>query len=245
MIQDIAKEIEFFSNIAPEPVFDEKIVKRVLELSNVNKKVLDCGCGSGYWGRMFANQECNVVGVDLSKKIIDRARKKAKANQSFIVGDISKDLPLSKKYFDLIFYGGVLHHFPSKSEVEKVIKNLSKYLKTGGKLILVEPNGSNPIVFFSRLFGVFLVKHLRMKIASINEKAHFTSVYVNALKNNGFKILVSETHGFYMPREKIKLNSLFNLLLIIRRFLLKFSEACFPLGMGGDFVIIVGKMISR
>lgn len=242
MPQRIESELQFFSEKSREPFYSKILTDKVIRLIKLQPKalVLDAGCGEGHWGRNFAEHGYRTVGVDLSKRAIDRAKRKAMRNQSFLVGNLSKKLPLTPRSFDAIFFGWVLHHFPEKGDIDKVIKNVSILLKKGGKLALIEPNGSNPVVGFSRKIGRFLVR-LYPDVATENETMHTAKTYINILKKNDFEIQAVESCRHIVGRIK-KIHNLFDLLLSLRFFLLDFVWKHFPQPhRGNEIIIIAGK----
>ena len=89
-----------------------------------------------------------VVGMDLCQEAIYAAKNKAKKeklNFLTIIGDLEK-LPLMDNSVDVYFCRATLHHFLC---IRTVIKEISRVLKAKGKIVFIEPNGSNPFVRIS------------------------------------------------------------------------------------------------
>jgi ubiquinone/menaquinone biosynthesis C-methylase UbiE len=92
-------------------------------------RVLDVGCGSGVQSRYLAPHAKEVVGVDLSEKLIEIAKERCKEypNAHFQVGDACQ-LPFADQSFDFIIsYGDVLSHIvegyaEAVSEMARVAK---------------------------------------------------------------------------------------------------------------------------
>lgn len=105
-----------------------------------NKAVADIGCGTGRLllrGILEANE---LVGVDLSAGMVQRANElfqaegasdKAKA----FVGD-AMDLPLASHHYDIVFSTCVLFLLPNP---QQGINELSRILKPTGTLLLLNP----------------------------------------------------------------------------------------------------------
>ena len=114
--------------------------------------VLDAGCGTGRCSFPIASLGFKVIGIDISEKAIEVARQeaeKAKLSITFQEGDIEA-LPFEDNTFDIVFCGGVLHHFPDSTKAEKEIYRV---LKEKGKFFAYEPNRSNPVTFFFFAFA--------------------------------------------------------------------------------------------
>jgi 2-polyprenyl-3-methyl-5-hydroxy-6-metoxy-1,4-benzoquinol methylase len=111
----------------------------VLSVIEPNSKVLDIGCSTGRIGKELKKRKCLVVGIDKNKDAIKEA---SKTYNKVIILDLddNSELKLEQGYFDILLFGDVLEHtkYP-----DKVLKNLLKYLKPKGKIILIIPNIAN------------------------------------------------------------------------------------------------------
>ena len=103
---------------------------RLLDLKS-EEKVLDFGCGQGILGRKVANE---YVGIDLSKELIDEAKKLDKNQKhSYLIGDVCKEL----KIYGTFDKGAMILSLQNMKRPFGAIKNFSKLLKKGGELLLV------------------------------------------------------------------------------------------------------------
>lgn len=64
---------------------EKKTFDRLIGADNVGKKLLDVGCGTGHWSSYFANKGFQVVGIDVSDKMIKAAKDKNIKNARFEV----------------------------------------------------------------------------------------------------------------------------------------------------------------
>jgi len=97
------------------------------------KKVLDVGCGEGYNSRIFARQGAKVVGVDISKEMIQLAQeeeKKTKLGIQYFTASWT-DLSLFKNKFDVVLSTLALMDGPS---YEDALKEFYRVLKPSGDL---------------------------------------------------------------------------------------------------------------
>jgi SAM-dependent methyltransferase len=112
-----------------------KLIELIISKTNLNKKswVLDAACGFGRHSQIFAEKYMNVVGFDLSKTLLLRAKENLiDLDNSFLFrGDI-RNVFLKKK-FDLISnlftsFG----YFESDEENFSFVKNSTKFIKEDG-----------------------------------------------------------------------------------------------------------------
>lgn len=111
-------------------------------------RILDIGCGTGRHSIEMTRRGYQVVGIDLSESMLNRARQKAQEaglSLDFRQGD-ARNLPFRKE-FDLAIMlceGG----FPLMETDEmnfSILESAARALKTGGKLIFTTLNGLFPL----------------------------------------------------------------------------------------------------
>jgi 2-polyprenyl-3-methyl-5-hydroxy-6-metoxy-1,4-benzoquinol methylase len=101
-----------------------------------DKSVLDAGCGVGYGTVELAKQAKCVVGVDLCRNTVRRAKMRWKSgNLDFVVADCSW-LPFRERIFDVVTCFEVIEHLTAQ---ETFVADIKKILSEGGILILSTP----------------------------------------------------------------------------------------------------------
>ena len=115
---------------------EEQEVKYKAALPNVNiaGSVLDVGCGTGLMFNHVAAQAEAVVGVDLSRGQLLKAREQAKdfGNVHLIHAD-ADHLPVKGDYFTLIFAFTVIQNMP---EPAKTLRELKRAGTRGGSIVV-------------------------------------------------------------------------------------------------------------
>jgi ubiquinone/menaquinone biosynthesis C-methylase UbiE len=104
--------------------------------------LLDAGCGTAPMISLL-HEEYNdkkYTGIDLSPKMIEKAKMKNLPNTEFIVGDC-ENLPFEENSFDIVINSQSFHHYPNPQDF---FNSVYKVLKPGGKLILRD-NAANKL----------------------------------------------------------------------------------------------------
>ncbi|MFC1647016.1 class I SAM-dependent methyltransferase [Patescibacteria group bacterium] len=136
----VAKTVTVYDRIAEEYAVSmnayapEVERKKFLKHLNEGKVVLDAGCAAGRDSIYFAQHGKNIIGIDLSKKLLEIARKSA-PNIEFINKDIRK-LDFCQNTFDGIWACAVLLHL-KREEAQEVVKKFYEIQKPGGILFIM------------------------------------------------------------------------------------------------------------
>ncbi|MBF0553511.1 MAG: methyltransferase domain-containing protein [Nitrospirae bacterium] len=137
-------------------------------------------------GVALSRRNAKVVDVGISNNMIALNRKmnEDEENYACIVGDVEAPNCFEEKSFDAIAVFFMLHRFPN---INTVIKNISLWLRDGGIVWVVEPNGSNPAYKLSKMIASMLPRRVTIRLTSINEGGNYTvDDYLRAFPNCRF-----------------------------------------------------------
>ena len=97
-----------------------------------NKTILDLGCGIGCFTFELSKKAKKVVGIDISKKVIDYAKKNnLKENIQYYVNDITRLNEINES-FDIVFSDMVFNYIEN---YDKLLKSIFDHLNENGTLI--------------------------------------------------------------------------------------------------------------
>jgi len=199
--------------------------------------VLEVGCGSNPIGVELANND-SFVGIDLSLSLLQVAHTRdcTKHRCEFLVAD-AEYLPFRSSAFAASVCVNVLHHFP---DPRPVAVELRRVLRASGKLIIVEPNGSNPVTRLTRSLSSLLPKKfVAMKgIATPNERVHTLRTYHTLFTSMGFLLarLISSYERQPQTPARYVLNS--------RLFLFDFIWLVLPQPLNGNEAFLEYRLIE-
>jgi len=127
---ELSEDLENYNSKFPSPEAIDFL--NFLKKRNIRGNALDVGCGNGRNAVLFAKNNFNAYGIDISKSAIELAKKNARINKVKANFDVSSVFNLKKKnFFDVIIDFGCLHHL-RKSQWKKYKKSISESLKKGG-----------------------------------------------------------------------------------------------------------------
>ncbi len=193
---------DFFLNLEKEKFIDKVIVNylanrpmffsiiRTLEAvffyknkKFIKGKVLDFGCGDGFFAKTVFGEKIIDIGLDLFNSRANEA-KKNKIYKKVVFYDGHK-VPYSNNYFDTIVSNCVLEHIPN---LENSLKEINRVLKPGGYFLTsVMTNNWEKNLFGNKIFGQSYIKFLRKK------QEHYNLLSKNQWKKifekTGFKII--------------------------------------------------------
>ncbi len=148
------------------------------------EKVLDVGCGLGYFLLLLAEKNIECHGIDISKDSVEYVRHHitphAKTGSCF-------SIPYPDSTFDRVLFCEVIEHIEDDT---KALKEIRRVLKSGGRLVVSTPAYEG---FFTRTYLKRLghqdggERHVR--------DGYFTKELKHTLEEGGFRIL---RHRFSM-----------------------------------------------
>lgn len=110
-------------------------IPELLQKHAKGRKALDYGCGPGRSTRFLKNQGFDVVGVDISQDMLEKARLQDEAGEYHIVE--SGELPFEDSSFDVIFSSFVFIEVSTLDEISKILSEMKRVLKPDGVIIFV------------------------------------------------------------------------------------------------------------
>lgn len=141
-----------------------------------NKKILDVGCGSG-WFELFVEKKNpkKIVGIDIKEKVLDAARKYINSPRvQFTLGSAT-NLPFNRESFDTIVCLEILEHIAKETE-NKMFQEVHRVLKNRGSFYLSTP------------FNSFITKILDPAWWLIGHRHYSLNNLIILGGDNGFKI---------------------------------------------------------
>ena len=117
-----------------------------------NEKILDLGCGDGKQIMAFGKKltKCGeIIGCDISEELLKNAKEKTEKNNikaSFMLHDIDQPFSFNDGEFNLISSFFSIYYAQNPLKVMIEIKRL---LKTGGKLFIAGPTPNNTKEFWN------------------------------------------------------------------------------------------------
>lgn len=126
------------------------------------QNIADIGSGGGYFSLRFAEivgEEGKVYSVDTNSNLLSFVKNSAKIKglNNLIPTTASGDsLDIPEKSLDFIFMRNVTHHLHNRI---KYFKDLKKYLKSEGKVIVIEYDRGKPFSFL-RIFKHYVLKEI-------------------------------------------------------------------------------------
>ena len=123
--------------------FLDQDVDNIIKLSGMGKRVLECGCGGGYFFKRLKKKKRAVeyYGIDASEEQIKCAKERNPKYQDQFQIASWDNLPFEDNYFDTILF---LETIGYAEDVDQMIKECYRVLKPGGTLFSKHPGSAMP-----------------------------------------------------------------------------------------------------
>lgn len=127
-------------------------LRALLEIPLAGLKVLDYGCGPADFGVWMATEGAEVTLLDISQTAVELGILRAAASGVSdrvrgIAADASRLTQIADASYDLVFACASLHH---TMKYEGAVGELVRVVRPGGRLVLCETWGENPLLGFAR-----------------------------------------------------------------------------------------------
>lgn len=167
------------------------IAEHIIKQSNKSVRILDLATGTGSVAIEIKKTllDAEIIGVDLSDRMLYIARRKAqkqKVNIAFLKQNIEKT-QFKQGYFDVVVISLGLHELPEENRI-MVMKEVHRILKKGGRFIILELN--RPENWFKRWF---INLHFKLFEPDYSKSILEENLILN-LKKTGFLKIVKEEH---------------------------------------------------
>ena len=182
--------------------FKSHFLKSVFDIINTQVYpdfyIMEAACGPGHEAMKLSSfvPDGEVIAVDLSTEMLKRAYRNSRLNRIRNIGFVQADvhqLPVFfEKHFDLVFCSLSLHFFKN---AEKAINQFYKVLRSGGKIVIVEPIGSLEQVSNAPIFKLALPQFQQFynagELKLLLKKSGFKTLFQKKIqKNMGLTIAV-------------------------------------------------------
>ena len=167
-------------------------VKMLTQHLRSGDKVLELGCGTGYFTSALAKTGAQITAIDISPDLLRVAREKCvRPNISFEIQN-AYSLSYGEGTFDAVVGSSVLHHL----EVNSALREIHRVLKRGGSIRFTEPNMMNPQIAVQK--NIAAIK--RRLGDSPDETAFFRWTLRRQMAARGFTEIQIRPFDFLHPR---------------------------------------------
>ncbi len=143
--------------------------------------ILDTGCGGGYNIRRMLSRcsQGKIVGFDISKESVKKARKvnKGESRVKIVQGSVEK-MPFSDDRFDLVTAFETVFFWP---DTEKNIKEVYRVTRQGGQFIVIN-NYGDPAIDWEKKIPC-MTRYTAEQICGFMNEAGFKDVRISKKDN--------------------------------------------------------------
>jgi len=189
------------------------------------ERILDIGCGDGYYSSIIAKKGAKVVGFDYSKDAIDRAKSLYHDRNIQFLHMNAEEMDFPSESFDKAVSFCVIEHFRND---EHVMQHLARILKPHGRFVFSADSLSYP------------------KITAQEREKHRKRYQVNTFYTNPVVLDKLQRNGFKLDTAAYNLSS--SLSLSLARFSWKLDDLPKKLFLLRGFAYLIlgtlGKIVS-
>ncbi|RMF85271.1 MAG: class I SAM-dependent methyltransferase [Nitrospinota bacterium] len=111
-----------------------------LGISPAGKRVLDIGCGTGFFVAYYQEQGATVTGIDITQISVETLRQRF-PQFTFYQRDIGSAWEEMLPPFDLVHVFDVLYHLTGAAQFAQALHNIGRLTRPGGYVLLTDAAG--------------------------------------------------------------------------------------------------------
>jgi ubiquinone/menaquinone biosynthesis C-methylase UbiE len=158
-------------------------------------RVLELGCGTGYFTRELVRSGADVVAIDVSPELLEIARANYSGRNVRYEIQNASALSYPDAEFDSVVGSSVLHHL----EIEEALREIHRVLKVDGTIYFTEPNMLNPQIAVQKN-----VPWVKRKLGdSPDETAFFRWSLRRLLEQTGYRAVRIDPFDFLHPKTPV------------------------------------------
>jgi ubiquinone/menaquinone biosynthesis C-methylase UbiE len=160
-------------------------------------KILELGCGTGYFTRELAPSEADIIAIDVSPELLEIAKANYSAPNVRYEIQNAYALTYSDATFDSVVGSSILHHL----EIGEALREIYRVLKPGGTIYFTEPNMLNPQIAIQKN-----VPWIKRRLGdSPDETAFFRWSMRRLLEQTGYHDIQIDPFDFLHPKTPVPL----------------------------------------
>ncbi|MBI4681487.1 MAG: class I SAM-dependent methyltransferase [Nitrospirae bacterium] len=177
-------------------IFSRLRVKHILKILSAmkGKRILDVGCEGGYVSQKLMGTGADVVSFDICFDALKYFRNKTKNShsESTPLQAFAHAIPLKDESVDAIVCTEVIEHAPYP---DAIIKELSRVIRKGGKIILTFPNEK----LRKKVYGIVSLFGINTEIEKDVTMFQYHSEELESICSKYFEVISRYSVPFFFP----------------------------------------------
>ncbi len=135
--RDRAKEYEeIYEWRDPHRQEEQDLMEKTLKEVFKDRRVLDIGCGTGYWTQRISDTAENIVGIDINETVLEIARRKEYGCPTEYRVMDAYDMDFSEK-FTATLATFMLSHVP-REDISSWLEHVHRFLEPGAMVFIAD-----------------------------------------------------------------------------------------------------------
>ncbi len=178
-----------------------RILKTLKPFLKSGQRVLDAGCGSGFFSKFFCDQGLVTFSLDYADEALAMTRQITEGRAMILKKDLLKT-PITEEMlerFDMIFSDGLLEHYTAE-EQKRIVENFQSLLNNDGLLVTFVPNRFSPWEIIRPLFmpGIEETPFVLKELIRLNIRGNLTILRQGGINTLPFRFSPDRLLGPYV-----------------------------------------------